>query len=1168
MLRKILRWLFIALGLVVLLLTGAAWALHGYLNQSKEQILADLAHTTGLDLTFRDLNVTFWETFPQVSVRVDSLVIRDTLRAGNEPPLLQTNRLRGRLSLGALLRDTLRFQDFSLRGGGLYLSRDSSDRFNFGRLGQPAPARDSSALTDLLPEADWQGLHCSLTDFRLTFRDAKRRKYIDVHLDSLRTSARRDEAGTLRFPLTISAQVGGIAFNTDKGSYLKNAPLVGKIDLSLSDTALAFPLTELTVAGNVYSLQANLPRRPGRSGRVHLGCNATDYAAARALLHDTLTAQLANYYVDRPFPVQALIETDPAGGPDPEVTAAFRLSGHRVRIKQFVFTDVHTAGRFRNRLSPARGGIPGSRKNLRIDLDSTRGYQGQLYVQAARAQVRGADNKTHLVAPLRLSGPASAISKRIGAVDFVFTQGRFQLDTRVDASLDDVEELISSSDGTLRLWDTDVYYRPGEVRFPFRSIALRKAGEDISFRVSSKPLRTGFTFDLAGKIDNLTPLLLDRPGQPLQTDVSFHAPRLGWTDFLAIFGEDGYLVDGKAPVTDRQGMKATLLGLRRTFRPTIDARFDTVAYYDVFAVHNFATGMHFAADTLVLERTTFDWGESELAFGARLGLAQARETPFSLNARAEHLNLNHLRPTLAYFGLQLPAGLDSLPHDLNVDFSHRGVLDDVFGLQPGRNAGRLNFDDGAEALFGGDLHYAPGPTGLSTRLHLEGDPHVVNVLFSSRDFLFGTGRFRLDLATEGTPANLRELLTEAKLQLRLDSTRVRYQPGGFYVPIRRFDVTVADERVDYSLRLLNDRSRRSVEMHGSLDRLAAFLHPEPHQPFRITTDFSAQRLHWKDLQSFVQMDTTDNSPADTIPFNPQRVLSATSGIFASFRPELSLTIDTFETGSFLPFTNVYSSVRLRDSTALLLEKTGFSLGEGRVEFDASYALDTLQVSPFTVHWRMDSLVLEELLPALRELQMPDLEQAGLARGRLSTTGSLVGVLDEKNQQISFDDAAGDITFQLTGAELADWPFLVDIGRKAKMKKRFRHLRFADLEGRLFLKDGKLLLPRTEVQSTALQLFVEGKIDPTSGPDLLVSVPLRNIGQGLRTVPPDTTGYALAGWKVRFVLEPEKTRFRLGSRRYYRERGQLEEFLRNKKQEREVRRRFKRTRRSLRRHAPQ
>ncbi|MEL7161557.1 MAG: hypothetical protein AAFN92_12435, partial [Bacteroidota bacterium] len=639
MVKKILRWVLILSGLFVLLLAGAVVALNHYLENSKEQILADLAHTTGLDLTFRDLRVEYWKTFPEISLTVDSLVIRDTLRP-EEPALLRTNRLHGRISLGPLLRDTLRFQEFSLRGGGLFLSRDSSDRFNFGQIFSPSPTPDTSILTGLLPVADWQGLRATVTDFSLRFRDPKRRKRMDVHLDSLRTTASQDAAGTLRFPLRIHSRVGGIAFNTDMGSYLRDAPLRGKIDLSISDTTLSFPLTDLHIAGNVYTIQADFPRQPGKAGRVHLGCNATDFEAARALMHDTLAARLTNYHVRGTFPVQALVVTDAEGGKDPEVRAAFRLRGQEVRIQDFVFTDVHTSGRFVNRLAPALGGIPGSKKNLRIDLDTTRGYQGQMYVRAARAQVRGTDGNTHLQAPLRLSGPASTISDRLGNVDFFFTKGRFTMETFVDASLDDVDELISSSDGTLQFRNTDVYYRPGAVRFPFRNITVRKAGQDVSFRVQSKPLKTGFTFDLAGGIDNLTPLLLDRPGQPMRTDVRFHAPRLDWTDFLALFGEDGYLADSDTTATEtlRQSMKTTLLGLERTFHPRIDARFDAVAYYDVFALSNFATGLHFNHDTLVLERTTFDWGESSVALGARLGLGQSRETPFHLTVNTEHQN--------------------------------------------------------------------------------------------------------------------------------------------------------------------------------------------------------------------------------------------------------------------------------------------------------------------------------------------------------------------------------------------------------------------------------------------------------------------------------------------------------------------------------------------------
>ena len=55
-------------------------------------------------------------------------------------------------------------------------------------------------------------------------------------------------------------------------------------------------------------------------------------------------------------------------------------------------------------------------------------------------------------------------------------------------------------------------------------------------------------------------------------------------------------------------MKTALLGIENAFHPNFNLLIDTVAYYDVMTLTDFSTGLHFNDDTLVLERTKFNWG--------------------------------------------------------------------------------------------------------------------------------------------------------------------------------------------------------------------------------------------------------------------------------------------------------------------------------------------------------------------------------------------------------------------------------------------------------------------------------------------------------------------------------------------------------------------------------
>jgi len=432
----------------------------------------------------------------------------------------------------------------------------------------------------------------------------------------------------------------------------------------------------------------------------------------------------------------------------------------------------------------------------------------------------------------------------------------------------------------------------------------------------------------------------------------------------------------------------------------------------------------------------------------------------------------------------------------------------------------------------------------------------VNQLFAAEDFFFGAGRFRIDLALNGTPADLPELIESADLSLEIDSSIVEYRPAEVFLPVRKFSVRSQAGKVDYDLRLLSDATQKSVALKGTLDRLSAFLYPQPERTFRVKGDATAQSFHWSDIQEF--MNTGEPKQTDTITFDPQYLLSATAGVFKAFRPDLSLRIDTFWADEATKLTNVHSGLYLQDSTRLILEASGFKLGEGNVAFSAAYAIDQKYKSPFFARWVTDSLALGKVVEVLNGLGIKLSEQEGTVRGTLSMAGDVKSKMDEAQQRIMLDSTTGDLTLQLSGLELSDWPALKEMGRKAKMKKRFETLHFAPVNLELRLENGKVSLPRTEIQSTALQLFLEGDFDSIKGPDLLIAVPLRNIGRGVLNTPPPKTGYAKAGWKVYFIMEngkngEPKLKFRPGRRKYFRERGRLDELRKMRKEERALRR---------------
>lgn len=1149
MVKKILRGLLIVFLLLVILLAGAVVYVDLHLRSGEEKLLQDFADTEGLEVAFRRTNLRIWKSFPQVSLTIDSLVIRDTLLPRDAPALLAVSHFETRLNLAALLRDTVSLESVQLTRGSLYLAADSSGTYNTGRLlnksAEAAPTKYSFAT----PLISYDNSRIWLDDIAVTFLQPARDKRIELRVDSIRTTLQTlAEGAGVKMNTQMALHIGQLAFNTEKGAYLTDAPLSGYVEGVFGPEVYTFSPTPLQIGTQTVEFSAEINRTPGAISHLYFSNDSTDYELTQALMPAKLRARLSEFYATGHFPVKAHVLSTLQRGEDTEVRVELQLAGQDVRAKKYNFRKVFTKIAVVNRLDEADHGIPGSRKNMRIDFTELDGNWGDIHLSADHATVAVFGKDARLRSAMQFSGPTRAVSSWLQNEDFFFSGGHFRFDAKVDASLIDYVEMAATTDGRLRLEDLNVVYQPAGVSFPFREISLSKVGDDVAFHLQSQALETGFTFALDGKLDNLTPLLIDVPGGRLRTQVNLYAPRIDWTDFLAFFGEDGLVAsdrDTTSAPPGNQAVKQTLLGLRETFQPDVEAHFDTVAYYDVFTLTDFGTGLHFADDTLVLERTSFQWAGSRLAFGARLDLGGREETPFSLDVATDHLNLNLLRPTLDYFGLRLPVGLETLPDDLHIRFAHAGIIDDSMGIKPGYNIGKLDFDDGRDGRFSGNMNYRPGTTGLATNFQLAGDPAFVNELFGAENFFFGTGRFAIDLAVDGMPADLPALILTSRMQLRIDSSRVTYRPAQVYAPIKTFTVDVDRGHATYALDLLNDASRRSVVVTGKLDQLTSFLYPGEDDVYQIEANISASLLHLSDITGFFGTvdPVPDSSVADT-----RQLLSASGGIFNSLRPELAVAIDSFYATDSTLLTNVHASLHLVDSTSLVLDRSGFTLGDGSVELAATYRLDEKTYSPFTADLYVDNMDVSRVAGEIIRFDSTLGTALGHAGGKVNLSGRLTGQLDENNERILYDRTKGSINYALTGLEFADWQPLLDLGKKIKMRRRFEHLRFAPLTGTLTIDSGRVLVPRTEIQSTALQLFVEGHYDLGGGPDFLVTIPLRNIGRGVLDAAPSPTGYAHAGWKVFLVTGTDedgelKNKFRLGNRRYFKSRGQLAEWRR-------------------------
>ncbi|WP_295182227.1 AsmA-like C-terminal region-containing protein, partial [uncultured Christiangramia sp.] len=167
---------------------------------------------------------------------------------------------------------------------------------------------------------------------------------------------------------------------------------------------------------------------------------------------------------------------------------------------------------------------------------------------------------------------------------------------------------------------------------------------------------------------------------------------------------------------------------------------------------------------------------------------------------------------------------------------------------------------------------------------------------------------------------------------------------------------------------------------------------------------------------------------------------------------------------------------------------------------------------------------------------------------LRAAEKIAGILDLKidartrllsNGNIDINSLNGTIVFDLQDLELYDFKPVLESVVLMK-EERFENLRFRPITQTFRIENGVVKVPRTQIQSSALQLYAEGEFKLDEYFDIWLSLPWKNLKSNDGLQLPEKETYKEAGAKFYLQLIQNKesdeekerklrTRFRLWNR---------------------------------------
>lgn len=1156
------------LGLIGLLLLATTWWLFiRYLETDERKCFENVELLNGGTLAFNQAEFSVFKTFPAASFILSDIEISDHSITKSEKSLIHLEQLSIVLTFQDWWDDPwqhalIEIDTIDLKTGSIFLFKDSTGYSNLQALIKKKTSPESKKQPYKL-KVETQDTEVRFSNINIELIDEIKDSRIDVTIDTLASILNiKDQHLQAHTRFIINTEQ--IAFNTEKGVYVPNSRLQGNCEIEYRNGNFEIQPFDLAINDECFEFSILTKLNQDDASIITFENTNTNLDAVRPLLPFTIEDKIAIYNIIQPFYSKTTIETAFEPDDHPIVTVDFELDKHEIIVDQYRYYNVNLFGKFVNRIFADERAMEEPRKRWRLEFDDLKAqYQGFTMHTDTALVTKTEHNEIDLKTQINILGKASDVSTWLQNDQFFFKNGKFRLAANIDGSLLNYDELVMNTSASLAMKNFGVYYEPAKVTFPFHALNLQKLAGDADFKIVGSTIGQQNTYQASGNIKNFPALMLATINERSKSDVELYAQKISWTDFIDLFGEHGYLsTETKNDVQKKESLKQTLRGLQYDFQPAISVLVDTLEYYDALELHNFKTGVHFQNENiLVLEKTSFEYQDGQVDVSARFDISKPQRTPFELDLHVDNLDLQTLLPSLNYLNINLLKELENLPVDVNVDVKHRGILDDEKGLVPNSSRGVITFsiENGEELLgkvtYESSLYFEPEknnskPT-TRTQINLAGEPHLFNKFFQTDQFFFRKGRFKTQVNYEGDIYDLNELLSKAKVDLSMTESEIFYAPSQVTFPIPQLDLLVKRDSAAFVFQLQSDSLYRPLDFVGNIQPISELVIGNTGQQIATNVDISSQKLGYGNLKHLFRQ---QNKAADTSKVSLKSNKSTIKNLLLQFNPHVHLNVDTLIYSENIVLNQLKSGLYLSDSTYLIVENTGFKFQEGNVQLYGKFDFSKTTHTPFETEFVTDDLNIGKLLEGFNYLSLPSLQSIEKLNGDINLDLHFSGSINRAGTALITKDNEGLLRFNLRNLQVVGFEPLEKLAAKILMKKRFANLRFEPIVNTFRIKGDKIFFPLTEIQSTAFNLFFEGRLSYGDDTNIWASLPLAELFFNDPDELPEKTGYHMRPLKIHAEVtsdENGENQFKLHftKKKFYEQRGILEQYKRNRQLDR-------------------
>ncbi len=626
-----------------------------YIVTHRQKVLAMVTTTLNKNLdgqlTIRSMDPTFFKSFPDVSLKLNDVTLRDKQFARHKHTFLMAKELAVSVNTAALLRGIIQVNRVGITNAAIDLYTDSTGYSNTSVFKKSNKPKNDQKKDD--SESSTEIKQFDLNNVGFTLDNQQASKLFKFAVNDLSGKMNYPDSGWVAdFNLDVMAK--SMAFNTKKGSFIKDKHLSGPflVSYNADKKIVTVAPNKLNIGDDPFTVGAQFNTgSPNTDFKITVAAEQILWRHASALLAPNITQKLNQFNLKNPFAVKCQLKGAFSGGGDPLIFVTCHVERNILEALGGQFTECSFNGVFTNNYINGMG-LSDANSAIKV-LDLNAKYK-ELPINIDSAIIHNLDNPV-AEGTVRSKFDVPKINNVIGTQTLRFTKGDASLKLAVKANVVNFRLYKPVIAGSINIQHANASYVPRKLNFTNTEISVNLSGNDLV--LSNIRLQSGRSIVfMNARVNNFLNLYYTAPEQIL-IKWNINSPQLYLAEFLGFLNARGAPVPVKQTNTKAASMTKTgsfIDQFNNVFEKARAEMHMTIGnlHYKKFLATNAHADIIVEAAGITLKTLTSNQAGGTLNASGRVIQGATTNNRFTLNATVNNVNVKNFFYSFDNFGLK------------------------------------------------------------------------------------------------------------------------------------------------------------------------------------------------------------------------------------------------------------------------------------------------------------------------------------------------------------------------------------------------------------------------------------------------------------------------------------------------------------------------------------